>query len=268
MVESLTTGENTDQLFELVNELSEKNDEHVEELAETLEQYKDGQDPEFTSIACCDSRVLQMDMWKNYMVGSEFTHGIIGNHANSVSYWNNMVPAGSVDYIPEHTDTGTGVVVIGHTGCGAVTATYETMKAVVEDDENSVEDPVDILEKEGKKGFSFREYTEETEGIDTDIALLMEAGLDQSYQDLENGLSSSEEINRLVEYNVDNQVEFLLENTDYKETEIFGAVYDMDGTYGEPGRLYLTNFNGEKDTDVLKEEFGEYANIVVERLDS
>lgn len=268
MVDTLSNGDSTDKLFELLNQLSENNEEQVEDIAETLEQYVDGQDPDFTSIACCDSRVRQMELWKNYVVGTEFTYGVIGNHVNSVSYWGETVPAGSIDYIPEHTDSPTGVVVIGHTGCGAVTATYETIKAVVEDGENSINKPQEIIEHEGEDGFSLREYTEETKGIDTDIALIIESGLGADYEKLDEGLGREEKINRLVEYNVDNQVEFLLENTDYEETEVIGAVYDMDGSYGEPGRLYLTNSNGEKDIEALREKFRDYSHVEIDRLNS
>lgn len=268
MTQIQSTRDGAETLFQLFNQLSENNDEHVEKLGEELRKHLHGQDPEFTTVSCCDSRVLQGDLWENHDLGTEFTHGVIGNHVNTISLGGEVVPAGSVDYIPEHSETHTGIVIIGHTGCGAVTATYQAMKKAVNED-NNVDKPTEIIDaQENSQEFALENYTGETSGISADIFLLMKTGLAQDYENLDSQhLEEKEVINRLVEYNVDNQVEFLKERAEYSDTEVFGAVYDMDGTYGEPGKLYLTNFNGLKNPEELRNRFDDYPSIEVDRQD-
>ncbi len=269
MTKSYSNIDDAEKLFEFFNQLYKNNDKHVEKLSKELENHLDGQDPELTTVTCCDSRVLQGDIWENHGIGREFAHEVIGNHVNTVSLNGEIVTSGSIDYIPEHSDTPTGIVIIGHTGCGAVTATYKTMNKILED-ENSVQAPTDILTRHEEEGeFSIEDYTSETEGITTDIYLLLESGIDTAYEEImSEDLTEQEEINRLVEYNVDNQVKFLLENSHYSDTDVLGAVYDMDGTYGDPGRLYLTNLNAETDIRKLKEQLSRYQDIEISRQDS
>ncbi len=255
------------QVFEVLNELSEKNDEHVEEFSDKLKQHLDGQDPEVTTILCSDSRVIQGKICGNEVLGREFSHERIGNRTNSLTLEGEVVPSGSIDYIPEHSDTPTGVLVIGHTGCGAVTATYDTIQSALKSEE--VEEPEEIIELYEKGEIDLEDYTGETKGITTDIYLLMKAGLDSSYKELmDEDLEDKEMINRLVEYNVDNQVEFLKEHTDYEDTEILGAVYDMEGVYGENGGLYLVNYDGRSEIDELEQLFSDYSFVDVDRQDS
>ena len=80
---------------------------------------------------------------------------------------------------------------------------------------------------------------------------VVEEALDRGVVDP--GTADSEAINRLVEYNVRRQVEFLDESTEIPENErIYGFVYDFQGVYGSvPGRTYLVSLDGETDSERL-----------------
>ncbi len=255
-----------EQVFTTIDELSEKNEEHVEEFSERLKEHLDGQDPSVTTILCSDSRVLQGKICGSEVLGQEFSHERIGNRTNSLTVNGEIVPSGTVDYIPDHSETPTGILVIGHTGCGAVTATYNTLESII--NEESLES-TEIVGKYEEGELNLENYTGESKGITTDIYMILKSGLDSSYKRIkEEELSDNEAINRLVEYNVDNQVSFLKEHTDYEDTEIFGAVYDMEGVYGENGRLYIVNYNGVTDMEELENYFSDYENVNVDRQDS
>lgn len=245
--------------LDFLNSVFEGNEEHVEEISEEIEDHQYGQDPKTTTVACSDSRVMQHEMWKNDVLGQEFTQGVIGNHVNTYTSEGEQAVSGSVDYIPEHSDTETIVAVIGHTGCGAVTATYETLGMIEED--QGLSNAEDLSESD------LAEYNDETSGINSDIKLLMDSGLTDDYREVSGTGTEQEEINKLVERNVDNQVDFLLEQNDYEDTVFAGLVYDMDGSYGgEKGQLYLVNFEGATDVQNLEREVEAHDSIGVERL--
>ena len=249
----------TVKTLDFLDEVFEGNLEHAEEIAKELEQdHMDGQDPRITSVVCSDSRVSQQNMWKNDDLGLEFTKGVIGNHVNVYTSEGNEEVSGSIDYIPEHSDTETVVAVIGHTGCGAVTATYETLKAI--------EDDIGLDQVEGMSESELTEYNNERPGINADLKLIMDSGLTEDYREVSD-MADDEAVNYLVERNVDNQIDFLIEETDYEDTVFVGLVYDMEGQYsGDNGQLYMTNFGGSTDLEALEKEFRGYENINVERL--
>lgn len=253
----MTQSEN--DTLDFLNSIFEGNAEHVEEIAEEIENHQEGQDPRTTTVACSDSRVMQQEMWKNDVLGQEFTHGVIGNHVNAYTSEGEEAVSGSIEYIPEHSDTETIVAVIGHTGCGAVTAAYETLGMIGEDE--GLSNAEDLTESD------LADYNGETTGINSDIKLLMDSGLTNDYREVLGTGTEQEEISKLVERNVDNQIEFLLEKTDYHDTVFAGLVYDMDGSYGgDKGQLYLVNFDGDKDVQNLGREAEAYDSIEVKRL--
>lgn len=93
------------------------------------------------------------------------------------------------------------------------------------------------------------------------------SGLTDDYREVSGTGTEQEEINKLVERNVDNQVDFLLEQNDYEDTVFAGLVYDMDGSCGgEKGQLYLVNFEGATDVQNLEREVEAHDSIGVERL--
>jgi carbonic anhydrase len=175
-------------------------------------------------------------MWNVRESGWLFTPSTIGNQV-----WDErdgeLVVDGSVLYPLSYTDTEVALVV-GHTGCGAVTA---ALRAVQDEDKSSadlgrwVEHLVPIV----------------TDGLDDDRA---DPGADASLVD------------QLVEYNVDRQVAFLEDSQDVPpETDIYGFVYDFQGVYGETrGRAYLVNANGETATEnlheLVPEDFGDHVD--------
>jgi len=248
-----------EQTTDFLEQIFVGNQKHVEDYAEELEKHKDGQDPVTTTITCCDSRVMERNLVGNQKLGEDFTHEVIGNHAATYSSEGEMVVTGSIDYIPEHTDTYTAVLVIGHTGCGAVTATYDTLTQIEENEE---------LEDLNLEEINLHDYNGETEGINTELKLIMQTGLVEDYKQIRGtGSDKQEEIDLLVEKNVDNQIDMLLEETDYEDTAVVGMVYDMTGNYGgEPGQLYLTNVQGATDVEEIENNLGEYHNINLDRL--
>jgi carbonic anhydrase len=74
-------------------------------------------------------------------------------------------------------------------------------------------------------------------------------------------------VNRLVEYNVDRQVEFLLDSEDVPDrVDVVGAIYDFQDVYGgRRGEVHVINVDGEPDVGVLREMHPEIDSRV-ERL--
>lgn len=209
-------------------DLLESNLDHAEKFNEKFDELQDSQQPDFVTVCCSDSRVLQDHMWGNKHPGHVFTCSNIGNRVTQKTRKGEKV-SGDVLYPVEHTGTET-VIVVGHTGCGAVTATY-------------------------------RELTEglnEPQGITHCIEILKQR-LAEGLEKLPEGLDDSEAVNRLVEYNVDQQIEQLLHSEDIpEETDVIGAVYDFQDVYSETrGKIHLINVNGENSPEEIREKHPE-----------
>lgn len=248
-----------EKVQKMLEEFFKGNEKHVQKYSDRLKKHEDGQDPEFVVVSCSDSRVLHEKLSDLGQLGRDFTDGEVGSLTAELSYKGNIVPSGNIDYVPETSDTPTGIIIVGHTNCGAVKATLDFMDSVLENSED-IETPSQILEKLDHEEQGFEKHMKKTEGIATKIYLMLETGIAEDYEQLlksEKEYSHDQIWNILVERNVDNQVRFLLENTDYPEdVAIFGAVYDMTGFYGENGRLYLTNYEDIKDIQRLEDIFG------------
>ncbi|MFP4632520.1 MAG: carbonic anhydrase [Halobacteriales archaeon] len=206
-------------------ELLDGNDEHVRGLADSwFEHLRDGQRPRAVSMCCSDSRVSQELMWSVDEPGWLFTPSTIGNQV-----WDRvdgrLVVDGSVLYPMEYAETEV-VVVVGHTGCAALTAAFEAV-------ENETEHPV---------------------GVSKWVELLVPVVEDALDAGVVEG-SEEDVVHRLVEHNVDRQVEFLLESDDVSDdVSVYGFVYDLHLAYGDvDGRAYLVNADGERDVDVLRD---------------
>lgn len=234
-------------------DLLERNDDHAEAFASRFDDVQDAQHPDAVTVCCSDSRVLQDHMWGNDEPGHVFTCGNIGNRVvqradaggsgddasegTSGARDPEEVVSGDVLYPIAHTGTDTAVVV-GHTGCGAVTATYD---ALTGDADAGSEPP----------------------GIEHCLDLLgphLEPGVEALPEDADR----AEAINRLVEYNVDRQVEFLAESDEVPESvEVVGAVYDFQDVYGgRRGEVHVINVDGERDAERLREDHPEFASRV------
>lgn len=217
-------------------ELLQDNAEHASEFRSRFDDVQDSQRPDAVTVCCSDSRVLQDHMWGNDEPGRLFTCGNIGNRVVQRTESGEVV-SGDVLYPVEHTGTES-ILVVGHTGCGAVTAAYDELT---------------------DGGF-------EPAGIDYCLDLLkphLEAGVEALPADA----SRTEAINRLVEYNVDRQIEFLTESEEIpQDVETIGVVYDFQDVYsGRRGDVHVVNVDGENGVDVLRDEHPEIESRI-ERL--
>lgn len=224
-------------------ELLERNDRHVASLPDGhFAAVQGDQSPAVVSVCCADSRVPQAGMFDVAEPGWLFSPSTLGNQV-----WDRVdgerVVDGSVLYPVEYAGTGT-VVVVGHTGCGAVAAALAA-----------------VQQRDGHEGAGSGDS--HPTGVAKWVAELVpvvEAGLadDHVREDRDASL-----VDQLVEFNVDRQVEFLREREAVPgDVDVYGFVYDFQGVYGgDLGRAYLVNANGETAVEALREqvpaEFGE-----------
>ena len=203
--------------------LLDRNADHAARFEGRFDDVQDGQSPDAVTVCCADSRVLGDHMWDNAEPGRLFTCGNIGNRVLQRTDEGRVV-SGDVLYPLAHAGTDTAVVV-GHTGCGAVTATYDGLT-------DGVAEPPGIRHC-----------------IDL-LAPQLEAGVEALSADLDRSAA----INRLVEYNVDRQVEFLLESDDVPDgIDVVGTVYDFKDIYGDRrGEVHVTNVDGDRDVGRLR----------------
>ena len=204
------------------------NRNHVESLPEDyFADVQAGQHPGVVAITCSDSRVPQEPMWGVDHPGAVFTPSNIGNQVWDEDEGERIVDGGLL-YPIHHTGTDVAAVV-GHTGCGAVTAAYRVATGA---------------EMPGPQG------------VDKWISMLVPVVEDALESDLIDADADEERVvNQLVEYNVGHQVQFLREATDIPDDiDIYGFVYDFQGIYGDVnGRAYLVNVNGDTDPDAIAE---------------
>lgn len=224
-----------------LRELLARNQRHVESLGEGhFAEVQEGQKPAVVSVCCSDSRVPQAGMWDADEPGWAFTPSTIGNQV-----WDDVdgerVLDGSVCYPMAYAGTKTAVVV-GHTGCGAVTAALEAVRS---DDRAGDETPAGVAK-----------------WVDA-LVPVVEDGLDDDRVRADRDVSL---VDQLVEFNVDRQVAFLLGSDDVPaDATVYGFVYDFQRVYGETaGRAYLVNANGETEAAALRarapDEFGGHAS--------
>jgi carbonic anhydrase len=213
-----------------VTELLSSNDDHAAAYDGRFDDVQDGQRPAAVTVCCSDSRVLQDEMWRNDEPGHLFTCGNIGNRVVQHTDGGPVV-SGDVLYPLVHTGTETAIVV-GHTGCGAVTATYDALTGSISD----------------------------VPGI-THCIQLLKPTLEPALAQLPDDISRPGAINRLVEYNVDQQLASLQESDAVPaETTLVGVVYDFQNVYGDQrGRAYLINYDGTRDVQTLRDQYPDQA---------
>jgi carbonic anhydrase len=227
---------------ETVAELLASNRQHVRSVAADFDALQDSQHPDAVTVCCSDSRVLQDKLWANDEPGRLFTCATIGNRVVQRTADGDAVVAGDVLYPLAYTGTDTAVVV-GHTGCGAVTATY------------------DALRGSGKGAAA-------PPGVEHCLDLLaprIRPGLDA----LPGGLDRAEAVDRLVERNVDAQVEALLGSENVPDrTTVVGVVYDFQDVYSDRrGEVHVINVEGETDVEALRDAHPDVADRI-RRLDA
>jgi carbonic anhydrase len=209
---------------------------HASEFDSRFDHIQEAQHPDAVTVCCSDSRVLQDHMWGNDRPGQVFTCSNIGNRVVQRTDEGETV-SGDVLYPIAHTGTDTAIVV-GHTGCGAVTATYDALTDGVSD-APGIEHCIGILKP------------------------MLESGVDALPEDLDRETA----INHLVEYNVDRQVEFLRDSTDVPDdVTLLGAVYDFQDVYdGKRGEVHVVNVDGETEVDGLRADHTEVADRIHRR---
>ncbi|PAU83240.1 carbonic anhydrase [Halorubrum salipaludis] len=230
---------------DLLTDLLARNDEHVASLgADAFANQRDGQRPSVVSVCCSDSRVSQEGMWEVDRPGFLFSAGNIGNRATD-RVDGERVLAGSVAYPLAYTGT-EALAIVGHTGCGAVGAALSAVRTGEIPGEPGVradvEELVPIVEA----------------GID---ALESDAGEGTGDNEAADGGGAGEDApglrNRLVEYNVHEQVAMARETETGADADVYGFVYDFHGAYGgRDGAVYLVNADGERDPEVLRDLVG------------
>lgn len=194
---------------------------------ERLREAAEGQRPPVVSVCCSDSRVPQERMFDVDEPGRLFAPSNIGNQVRD-RVDGELVVDGSVLYPLLHTGTRTAAVV-GHTGCGAVTAALAAHRG---------HDPVTAP------------------GLRAAIGTLEPVIADA----LDEGVVAATDddvllVDRLVEANVHAQCRVLTEADEVPdEVRVVGLVYDLTGAYGgDRGRTYLVRADGVTDPEALAE---------------
>jgi carbonic anhydrase len=216
-----------------VRDLLTDNARHAAAFQSRFDDLQHAQHPDAVTVCCSDSRVLQDHIFGNDDPGHLFTVGNIGNRVIQHTAEGEAV-SGDVLYPIAHTGTETAIVV-GHTGCGAVTATYDAL----------------------------------TEGLDEPAGIthcldVLKPHLEPALEKLPEDVDRAGAISRLVEYNVDRQVEFLRHSDDVPEdVTLVGGVYDFQDVYSDRrGELHVINVDGEQTVDALRDAHPEIADRV------
>ncbi|MFO7832663.1 MAG: carbonic anhydrase [Halohasta sp.] len=218
---------------ETVVDLLARNADHSREFEARFDEVQDAQHPAAVTVCCSDSRVLQDHAWGNDEPGQLFTCSNIGNRVVQRTPAGDVV-SGDVLYPIAHTGTETAIV-MGHTGCGAVTATYDDLTT-------GLDEPAGI-----------------THCLD-----LLKTRLAPAVDLLPDDIGRAGAINRLVEYNVDRQIQFLRESSDIPDdVDCIGVVYDFQDVYGDDrGEIHVINVNGNTDVETLRSEHSEVGSRV------
>ena len=230
----------------ILADLLDRNDDHVAALPpDAFDRHRDGQRPGVVSVCCSDSRVSQEGMFAVDEPGFLFTSGAIGNSVSAVVDGERVLD-GSVAYPLRHTHTEV-LVVVGHTGCGAVDAALTAARTGEFPTEPGVRADVEAL------------LPIVEDGLD-DPAVVGDA-VDEAGDAAAGESDESSDISvrdRLVEHNVHEQVAFARGREEAADATVYGFVYDLHGAYGgRDGVAYLVNADGERDPAALRELVGE-----------
>jgi carbonic anhydrase len=231
----------------ILADLLDRNDDHVAALPPgSFDRHRDGQRPGVVSVCCSDSRVSQEGMFAVDEPGYLFTSGAIGNSVSAVVDGERVLD-GSVAYPLRHTRTEV-LVVVGHTGCGAVDAALTAARTGDFPTEPGVRADVEALLPIVEDGL------DDPRVVGAAAAGGSEDGAAESGED--GGGPSLRD--RLVEHNVHEQVAFARGREEAADATVYGFVYDLHGVYGgRDGTAYLVNADGERDPAALRDLVGE-----------
>ncbi len=212
-----------------VRDVFEGNKRHVEgDTGELYAAHLKGQAPTLCVVYCSDSREnIHIISDIEPKMGEIFA---IENAGNVVD--GSVSAVGAVMYCLTHLKTKE-LLVLGHTGCGAVTAVFGDYKA----DRECISEHIKVLENVRR--------------IALHVVSQME-GRDISIDEIAN---SDKYLSLASEINVDYQCEFvklMLEREGIEGVNVVGAMHDLHGIYGSNnGGLYLTFGSGD-DPDVKR----------------
>ncbi|MYL15475.1 carbonic anhydrase [Halorubrum terrestre] len=228
-------------------DLLDRNDDHVAALPSgSFDRQRDGQRPGVVSVCCSDSRVSQEGMFAVEEPGFLFTSGAIGNSVSALVDGERVLD-GSVAYPLGHTHTEV-LAVVGHTGCGAVDAALTAARTGEFPAEPGVRADVEALLPIVEAGLTDPVVVGEGGDVAGD-----RAGDENADNDADTSVRD-----RLVEYNVHEQVAFARESEEAADATVYGFVYDLHGVYGDrDGAVYLVNADGERDPATLCDLVGE-----------
>ena len=231
----------------ILADLLDRNDDHVAALPPgSFDRHRDGQRPGVVSVCCSDSRVSQEGMFAVDEPGYLFTSGAIDNSVSALVDGERVLD-GSVAYPLRHTHTEV-LVVVGHTGCGAVDAALTAARTGDFPAEPGVRADVEALLPIVEDGLTDPRVV--GDGAD-------EAGEDAGGESGADAAAPSLR-DRLVEHNVHEQVAFARGSEEAADATVYGFVYDLHGVYGDrEGTVYLVNADGERDPDALRDLVGE-----------
>jgi carbonic anhydrase len=203
----------------VLKQLLEGNVRYVEEHSSEFEALKLKQTPKVALLTCCDSRVPQ-NLFDVDSPNEIFTVRNIGNQ-----YGNSE---GSVKYPILHLHTPL-LIVLGHTGCGAI-------KAVLSD------------------------YREDDEAIQKEVIGLVNAirSANQT-RDMSKITDEDQKLAIYAQVNVDHQISKIVAERNLKAKiqkqmlYVVGMIFDIHGLYGgKSASVYITNINGITDINAMK----------------
>ena len=214
--------------MEPLESLLRSNDDHVASLdIGHFDDIRDAQRPTVVSVSCSDSRVPTEGIWSARSNGDLFTGSNVGNQV-----WSDVGGDRVINDTVGYAVSSLGVefvAVVGHTGCGAITAAHD---AVFDDDAEDHTSPAVHAAVER-------------------LVPIVEAAREDGVVDADT--PRGEAVNRLVEYAVREQVAFLVADPGVRESvTVAGFVYDFQRAYGgADGTAYLVSLDGETDADLL-----------------
>jgi carbonic anhydrase len=218
-------------------------------MAGKYDHILDSQHPDVTIVSCSDSRVLERSL--DDEIGKVFSIKNIGNRVEP-----NL---GSIEYGVGHLHTPI-LMILGHTGCGAVHASTKDVSGehyrIIRSLEFIKPTVADVQKLLIKKG-----------GI---------AGYMADHPPMVKPISEEAYFETLVsEANVDKQIETALNDGNIRDLVysgklmIVGAMYDFKDIYSpEKGAVFVININGETDAEKLKKLkiFGGDGKVVLGKI--
>lgn len=224
-----------------VKDVFEGNRRHVEGCTEELyTAHLNGQAPTMCVVYCSDSREnIHIISDIEPKMGEIFTVENAGNVVDG-----SVSAIGAVMYCLTHLKTGE-LLVLGHTGCGAVTAVFGDYKS----DRQVISEHIRVLENVKR------------------IALHVVSRMEGRDVPMDEIARSDKYLSLASEINVDYQCEFvksMLEREGIEGVNVVGAMHDLHRVYGgRNGGLYLTWGDSGNDAGVKKKlvDYGSGRNV-------